>query len=533
MKSIFKKSIFALLFGATLLTNSCMNLDEEIFSEVTKDNYYNNADEVIAALLRPWGHFCGVMQVAQASWSCNELSADAVAWPQKGVHGFDNGDWINLHRHQWTPLHTQIENSWSNLYMGIGLVNNMLDDLESLDFEELHMPISKAQAIAELKVCRAFFYWYVMDQFEIAPIVESIGDINPVSSSRAEIFTFIEKDLKENVPNLTESKTDAAGRVNKWGGYALLSRLYLNAEVYTGTPRWDDCIAACDEVIHNGGYQLDVNWNDPFKVDNDVISTENIWTILYDEVYAHGMGWYQRWLHYAHQTGWNLTDGPWNGLVTQPTFYDSFADNDKRKTEGFLIGLQYPRKKDANGNYYFDTTAEPLKGQEEYKEQDLVLVNYIKSMTEGEENSGARSIKYEIEEGARGNMNNDWVIFRLSEVIFNKAEALMRKNGNKATNEAVQLVNSVRQRAFEDSDWESAQYTTTTLTMDEFLAEKGREFTFEGIRRVDMIRFNKFVTTSWWDKEASNNKLFEIFPVPARVLSSNIHISPNSANALY
>lgn len=87
MKSIFKKSIFALLFGATLLTNSCTNLDEEIFSEVTKDNYYNNADEVIAALLRPWGHFCGVMQVAQASWSCNELSADAAAWPQKGVHG--------------------------------------------------------------------------------------------------------------------------------------------------------------------------------------------------------------------------------------------------------------------------------------------------------------------------------------------------------------------------------------------------------------------------------------------------------------
>ncbi|MCC8096923.1 MAG: RagB/SusD family nutrient uptake outer membrane protein [Tannerellaceae bacterium] len=118
-------------------------------------------------------------------------------------------------------------------------------------------------------------------------------------------------------------------------------------------------------------------------------------------------------------------------------------------------------------------------------------------------------------------------------MIFNKVEALMRKNGNKATNEAVQLVNSVRQRAFEDSDWESAQYTTTTLTMDEFLAEKGREFAFEGIRRVDMIRFNKFVTTSWWDKEASNNKLFEIFPVPARVLSSNTHISPNSANALY
>lgn len=71
--------------------------------------------------------------------------------------------------------------------------------------------------------------------------------------------------------------------------------------------------------------------------------------------------------------------------MTQPTFYDSFADNDLRKVEGFIIGKQYPRKTDENGNYYFDTTAEPLKGSEEYNGEDLILVNYIKSMTEGEE----------------------------------------------------------------------------------------------------------------------------------------------------
>ena len=94
-----------------------------------------------------------------------------------------------------------------------------------------------------------------------------------------------------------------------------------------------------------------------------------------------------------------------------------------------MIGKQYPRKVDENGNYYYDTTAEPLKGSEEYNGQDLVFVNYIKSMTEGEENSGARSIKYEIQPGTTGDMNNDWVMFRYSEVIYNKAEALMRKNG--------------------------------------------------------------------------------------------------------
>ena len=167
------------------------------------------------------------------------------------------------------------------------------------------------------------------------------------------------------------------------GGLRIIARLYLNAEIYTGQARWDDCIAACDELA-KGGFALDKKWNDTFRADNDKRSTEIIWSIVYDEVYAKGMGWYQRWLHYAHQTGWDLQSGPWNGLVTQPTFYDSFADNDLRKIEGFLIGKQYPRKVDENGNYYYDTTAEPLKGSEEYNGQDLVFVNYIKSMTEGE-----------------------------------------------------------------------------------------------------------------------------------------------------
>ncbi len=415
---------------------------------------------------------------------------------------------------------------------GIGYANNFLTDTENIDFEALQVPMSKAQAQAEMRVYRAYCYWYVMDMFGTAPICEKIGEINPSSKSRAELFAWIEKELNESIPSLSESKTETYGRVSKWGAYALLARLYLNAEIYTGQARWDDCIAACDELA-KGGFALDKKWNDTFRADNDKRSTEIIWSIVYDEVYAKGMGWYQRWLHYAHQTGWDLQSGPWNGLVTQPTFYDSFADNDLRKVEGFLIGKQYPRKVDENGNYYYDTTAEPLKGSEEYNGQDLVFVNYIKSMTEGEENSGARSIKYEIQPGTTGDMNNDWVMFRYSEVIYNKAEALMRKNGGKATQEVVDMINSVRQRSFKAEDWEKAKYTTATLTMDEFLAEKGREFAFEGIRRTDLVRFNKFVTTSWWDKTASNEPKRNIFPIPQRQLDANANLSPNEANSLF
>ncbi len=518
--------------GVAAAFSSCTDLTEEIHSQVTADNYYNNANEVMAAMMRPWGHFCGTMQVAQAPWSCNELSSDGAAWPQKGRHGYDNGDWIRLHRHQWVPIDPQVVTAWNKLFMGIGLANNFLADLEKIDFEALEVPMPKAQAVAEMRTYRAYCYWYVMDMFGTAPIVEEIGIENPASNTREELFAWIEKELKESIPSLSENKTETYGRVSKWGAYALLARLYLNAEVYTGSARWDDCIAACNELA-KGGFELDKKWNDTFRVNNDEISTEIIWSIVYDEVYAKGMGWDLRWLHYAHQKGWGLRSGTWNGLVTQPTFYDSFADNDLRKVEGFIIGKQYPRKTDENGNYYFDTTAEPLKGSEEYNGEDLVLVNYIKSMTEGEENSGARSIKYEVAEGATGDMDNDWVMFRYSEVLFNKAEALMRKNNGVATQEVVDLVNSVRKRAFKAEDWEQAKYTVATLTMDEFLAEKGREFAFEGIRRTDLVRFDKFVTTSWWDKEASNEPRRNLFPIPQKQLDANANLLPNAANSLY
>src|SRR5690606_25988780 len=122
------------------------------------------------------------------------------------------------------------------------------------------------------------------------------------------------------------------------------------------------------------------------------------------------------------------------------------------------------------------------------------------SMAEGEENSGARFHKYKS--GTLDDPNyqeNDYIIYRLTEIYFNKAEALMRKNGGTATSEAVDLINESRKRAFSDEDWPTARYTTASLTMEELLEERGREFIFEGKRRTDIIRFGKFTNGSWWD----------------------------------
>ena len=204
MKALKNICAISLLLGATAFT-SCTDLTEEIHSSVIAENYYNNAGEVMAAMMRPWGHFCGTMQVAQSPWSCNELSSDCAAWPQKGRHGYDNGDWIRLHRHQWIPTDGQVVDAWKKLFEGIGYANNFLTDTENIDFEALQVPMSKAQAQAEMRVYRAYCYWYVMDMFGTAPICEKIGEINPSSKSRAELFAWIEKELNESIPSLSRA----------------------------------------------------------------------------------------------------------------------------------------------------------------------------------------------------------------------------------------------------------------------------------------------------------------------------------------
>jgi hypothetical protein len=148
-------------------------------------------------------------------------------------------------------------------------------------------------------------------------------------------------------------------------------------------------------------------------------------------------------------------------------------------------------------------------------------------MTRGEENSGARLNKYRP--GSLNDANylgNDFVVYRLTEIYLFKAEAIMRKNGNASTQAAVDLVNSSKQRYFSPADWISEAYTTATLTLDELLAERGREFVFEGKRRADMIRFGTFTTASWWDHNPTTPTK-ALFCIPQKQLAANPNLRQN------
>jgi len=538
------KSTYSIILVAILICASCTKLDENLYNQLTNDNFYNNRQEVLSAVLRPFTHAraWATMQDRHGYWRLQELTADQQAWPQKGRHGYDGAQWIRQHYHTWTTTDRAIEEPWELMYWGIGFCNNTIADLPDIDFTKINMTeTDKAAFIAESKVIRAWHYLKLIDLYGNIPIVTEVAKgvpANPPTKTRKEVFEFIEKELKENVDLLPNLSASLVGRVSKAAGYAMLSELYLNAEVWSGTPKWDECIAACDKILTgqtgglSGAAALDADILSPFNNINHK-SKENLFQIAYDyKASGDAPGYPAVFWHYRQRQIYNAERDGNNEWVVTPNAFDAYKETDIRKKQWFLFGLQY--KDPALRANVADSV---VLGTEEYNGKPLVFVNNIRrntegetgagGMTRGEENSGARLNKYRP--GNKDDVNylgNDFVVYRLTEIYFNKAEALMRKNGGTATAAAVDLVNTCKKRAFSTSDWTTEAYTTATLTLDELLAERGREFIFEGKRRSDMIRFGKFTTASWWD-HTPTTKVKELFPIPQKQLAANPSLTQN------
>lgn len=536
MKSYLKKAIY--IAGVSVLTggiSGCTDLDESLYSELNKDNFYNSKLEVMQASLRPFTH----MQAWLAPTGQNgyyyhaELSADQQAWPQKGRHGYDGGDHFRQHYHSWTDNEGRMRTAWTLIWSGVGYINAAIADLSEIDYAALGISDEEMAAIlAELHVLRAYHYLKIMELWGNVPIATEVAQEpnNLPTQPRAEVFEFVKSELETYVPQLLPNSTDLVGRVTATAGYAMLSELYLNAEYFVGTPMWDECIAACDKIISgeagglNGTPALAPNLTETFSNTNQR-ARESLFQFAYSQKAGFEFGWGGFFMGYDNiKDVLNVGYGGWNAFVVIPSAFDAYDENDLRKKEWFLFGPQYKYG-----------TNEQVLGTEEWSGKPFAYVNSIRresegdftsegSMAEGEENSGARFHKYKSGTLADEQyLENHYIIFRLTEIYFNKAEAIMRKNGGTATQEAVDLINASRERAFTAEDWPAARYTTATLTMDELLAERGREFIFEGKRRADIIRFGRFTNGSWWDHEPTNDPTREIYPIP----HTQIAINPN------
>lgn len=527
----------AIVMGASF--SACTKLDEKVYSDIPSDNFYKNKREVMQAALRPFTH----MQAWLAPTGGNgyyyhsELSADQVAWPQKGRHGYDGGDHIRQHYHTWTDNESRMRNAWTLMWGGVGFVNNAITDIEALDVSKVEglTDDERTTIIAQLKVLRAFHYMKIMDLWGNVPITTAVANpTNPETKSRLEVFSFVRKELEDNVAQLPKTSKDNIGQVSMAAGYAMLAELYLNAQKWSGTAMWDECIAACDKVIsgQSGGIggtpKLTADINSLYSNTN-AANAESLFQFQYSRQAGFTFDWAGFYMSYDYMKEvLNVGYGGWNAFVVIPTAFAAYTANDLRKKDWFLFGPQYK---------YGTTT--PVLGTEEYSGKPLVFVNSIRresegdvtsegGMTKGEENSGARFNKYKSGTLTDENyLENDYILYRLTEIYFDKAEALMRKNGGTATTEAVELINASRKRSFSESDWPTAQYNTATLTLDELLAERGREFIFEGKRRTDLIRFGKYTTATWWDHKPTNDPNRELYAIPSNQLAINPNLKQN------
>ncbi|MGX1640746.1 RagB/SusD family nutrient uptake outer membrane protein [Sphingobacterium sp.] len=541
MRLLNKRTIrfAAVAVMATAGLSACTNLDENLYSKLEQESFYKNKLEVEQAVLRPFTHMQAWLAPTGGSgfYYHSELAADQVAWPQKGRHGYDGGDHFRMHYHTWTVNENRLKNAWDLMWTGVGFINNAIGDIEKLDFASIGMTQEEINtAVAQLKVLRAYHYMRIMDMWGNVPIAVEVADkpLNPETKTRKEVFDFIKTELEAEVPKLPDLTAESVGKVNRAAGYAMLSELYLNAQKWSGTAMWDQAIAASDKVISGAGGgiggtpKLSADINAAFSNTNSA-NPEALFQFQFSRKGGWAFDWGGFYFGYDYmKEALNVGYGGWNAFVVIPTAFDAYNAKDLRKKDWFLFGPQYKYG-----------TQTPVVGTEEYSGQPLVFVNSIRresegdktsqgSMAEGEENSGARFNKYKSGRLSDDNyQENDYLIYRLSEVYFNKAEAIMRKNGGTANQEAVNLINESKKRSFAAADWAANQYSTATLTLDELLAERGREFIFEGKRRTDLIRFGKYTSGAWWDHKATNDVNKELFPIPQQHMAINPNLKQN------
>ena len=536
MKNRIFKKVIILGVGLSFFTQSCTDLSEDLYSDLPADKFFQSEEQFIAALGSAYSSFAGIGNHS-GLWTLNELASDELVVTTKGGDWYDGGVLIQMHQHKYTIDHPFVNGAWGWVYGGINTANRLI-----YTFEQVGTPEAEA-FIAELRAIRALWYYWLVDAFGNVPLVtDFLDDEPPSTTSRAEIYNFIESEITEILPLLPESKDQSTyGRMTKWAALAIRAKLYLNAGVFKGTPEWQKAADDAKAIIDGAKYNLETVYADNFSVSNSG-SAENILVYPYDKVFATGFNWPMMTLHYASQGVYNLTAQPWNGYSAVEEFYNSYIDpvknpgpqgpvwkglavdaNDDRipDTEGtidsrlsnFVVGPQYLQ----DGTKAVDPGFEGASAaQPDPDGTNLNFTPYINEIyPNGWRQAGARIGKYEYERGGTDNMSNDFVIFRYSDVLLTRAEALWRLNNGDA--EALALVNQVRERALVDA--------FDALTAENLLAERGREMFAEMTRRQDLIRFGKF-NDAWWEKDASTST-YNLFPIPKAQRDVNPNLSQN------
>lgn len=446
-------------------------------------------------------------------FNCQELPTDeaVVAWNDQTIQ--------NFHALKWTSDDPFLKGMYARPIYNITLINEYLREATDEKLASRGITGTSADDIkksrAEARFLRAFNYWVMLDLFGKSTFITEenlVGTEVPGEISRADLFSYIETELKAIETELAPVRTIEYGRVDQGGDWALLARLYLNAQVYTGTPKWAEAITYAKKVI-DAGYTLNSNYAQMFMADNDKRKNEFMFTITVDGLRTKAYGNTTFFAHAACGADfgeYGVGDG-WYGYRATKGLADKFLD---------LSGNTDTRALFKTGSFGTSPTQIAINDLSDFS-NGLHVKKYV----------NVRSDNGPVSDITKAFVDIDFPVFRLPEMYLIYAEAVLRggTGGDKPT--AVNYINLIRQRAYGGA---SGNITSTDLTLQFVLDERARELYWEGHRRTDLVRYGQLTTNAYiwpWKGGVSSGTAvdakYNIFPVPAENRTSNPNLSQN------
>ncbi|WP_245577764.1 RagB/SusD family nutrient uptake outer membrane protein [Gelidibacter mesophilus] len=444
-------------------------------------------------------------------WSMQELTTD------EAIVGWNDGTIKDLHAQTWTSGNEFIRTMYSRIFYQVALTNEFLRQTSDAKLDargvdsSLHSEIQ--QYIAEARFMRALTYWHAMDLFGNVPFVtenDPIGAFLPEQIKRADLFMYIESELLDIEDKIVAARQNEYGRADQAAVWMLLSKLYLNAEVYTGSPRYPEVITYTSKTIE-AGYSIAPNpYYHLFLADNDTNGTQSevIFPITFDGLHTQSFGGMTFIIHAAVGGSMKPADfginGGWAGLRTTSALVE-----------------QFPGEADsADGRALFYTDGQSKE------------INNTSTFTDGYAVQKFRNVDINGVAGSdpTGDIpDTDFPMFRLSDTYLMYAEAFIRGGGGDAA-KAVTYINQLRARAYGNA---TGNINQSHLTLDFILSERSRELFWEAHRRTDLIRFGQFSDQGIWPwkgnvPQGSTTSAFrDLMPLPATDLGINTNLEQN------
>jgi hypothetical protein len=523
---MYVKATTRLLTACVLLlvTAACEDLTVEPKSTVTSGNIFNDPGSYRAFIAKLYGGLVvtgqsgpdgspdiqgideGFSQYIRGYWQLQELPTDhaIIGWGDIGLP--------ELNTQLWSSSNPFIRAMYSRIYYQVALANQFLrettDDKLSSRGVSAQLRTEIQQYRAEARFLRALSYWHALDLFGNVPLVDESFDITqlPTQAARAEVFNFVDSELTAVRSQLPAARTGEYGRADQAAVDMVRAKLYLNAQVYTGTQRNSDARAAAEAVIA-GGYTLDANFRRMFSADNHT-SPELIFAIPQDGERTRTWGGLTYLVHAPVGGNMNANDYgidfAWWGLRLRPETVDRYEGGaggpDQRTSFFFTNGQQ---KTISNIGDFFHGIAAPK----------------------------FRNVTSTGQAGSHPTFpDTDFPMFRLADAYLIYAEAVLRGGGgNRPT--ALNYVNQIRRRAYGST---SGDITDAQLTLDFILDERSRELLWEAHRRQDLVRFGRFSDVGVWAWKGNiqagrtTEKFRDLYPIPATELVANPNIKQNT-----